>query len=91
MGEYEDYVAKLVAQAPPLTDEQRQQLLAIFAPQAAPAADHEMTVSEAAKYRRVSAKTIYGWIQKGILPAHRFGPQRLYIWRSDLDAMAKDV
>ena len=41
-------------------------------------------VSEAASYCEVSDKTIYRWIECGILMAKRIGPKRLRITRESL-------
>jgi excisionase family DNA binding protein len=49
------------------------------------------SVEGAATYADVSQRTIWRWIHRGILPAHRVGPRLVKIDVNDLDALAKRV
>lgn len=51
--------------------------------------DELLTTSEAAEYLRTTQRTIYRWIEAGVLPAAKFGG-RWRIRRRDLEAFWKD-
>ncbi len=49
-----------------------------------------LTLPQAAERRAVSPGTIRRWIRQGILPGYRVGPQRIQIYRDDLDDLGPD-
>lgn len=54
--------------------------------------DEWLTQAEAAKYLRVTDRTVRGYIARGILPASRVRGSRLIrIRRSDLDALLAPI
>ena len=48
--------------------------------------DKQYTLDEAAKYLKVSKRTILRYIQKGYLIAHRPRPRYTRIFKSELDS-----
>jgi excisionase family DNA binding protein len=46
-----------------------------------------LSVPEAAKLLRVSPSTVWRWIDRGIVPAYRVGPKRVFIKREDVGAV----
>ena len=49
--------------------------------------ENYVTVSQAAALLKVSTSTLWRWINRGDLPAHRFGHRRVMIKQNDLDRM----
>ncbi len=49
------------------------------------------TVAEAARLLRVSAPTVWRWVDSGRLPAYRMGSRVIRIRRSDLDRVVRPL
>lgn len=53
--------------------------------------DPRISVKQAAAYANVCPRTVYRWIDSGVLPARRFGPRALRIDPADLVALGEVI
>jgi excisionase family DNA binding protein len=58
---------------------------------ASPERQPDLTIAQAAAYRRCCEKTIRRYIAAGLLPATRIGPRMIRVDPRDLDQLARPV
>jgi excisionase family DNA binding protein len=51
----------------------------------------ELSITEAAKRKKVHPFTLRRWIAEGRLPGHRFGPKLVRVYADDLDKLTTEI